>query len=64
MSTTRVHTRARAGPQPGFPLGCVPLPRGTHTRTLIYVTRAAHKGGIKPLCAVLCFLILSLVCDI
>ena len=35
----------------------------THTRTLIYETRAAHKGGIKPLCAALCFLIPSLVCD-
>ena len=35
----------------------------THTRTLIYATRAAHKGGIKPLCAALCFLTPSLVCD-
>ena len=38
--------------------------RMVHTRTLIYAKRAAHKGGIKPLCAALCFLIRSLVCDI
>ena len=45
------------GPGPGR------LPPGTHTRTPIYATRAAHKGGIKPLCAALCCLIPSLVCD-
>ena len=38
-------------------------PPGTHTRTLIYATRAAHNGLIPPLCAVPCFLIPSLVCD-
>ena len=43
--------------------GPVRLPPGTHTRTLIYATRAAHKGLIPPLCAVPCFLIPSLVCD-
>ena len=45
------------GPGPGR------LPPGTHTRTLIYATRAAHNGLIPPLCAVPCFLIPSLVCD-
>ena len=44
--------------------GGAPLPRVTHTRTPIYGTRAAHKGLIPPLCAALCFLIPSLVCDI
>ena len=37
--------------------------RMVHTRTLIYATCAAHKGLILPLCAALCFLIPSLVCD-
>ena len=40
-----------------------PVLRVAHTRTPIYATRAAHKGGIKPLCAALCCLIPSLVCD-
>ena len=55
-------TRARAGPQSRFP-GCAPPPGGTHTRTLIYATRTAHKGLIPPLCAAPCFLIPFLVCD-
>ena len=37
--------------------------RIAHTRTLIYATCAAHKDLILPLCAALCFLIPSLVCD-
>ena len=56
---------ARTGPTPGP--GRRPTsshsPLGTHTRTLIYETPCAHKGGIKPLCAVPCCLIPSLVCD-
>ena len=55
---------AGPGPRPTSPGLCAPPPRGTHTRTPIYATRAAHKGGIKPLCAALCSLIPSLVCDI
>ena len=72
MSTTPSRCRQRAstpgedprqGRAPGrLPLGRAPPP-GTHTRTLIYATRAAHKGLIPPLCAALCFLIPSLVCD-
>ena len=46
-----------------LPLGRTPSARGTHTRTPIYATRAAHKGLIPPLCAAPCFLIPSLVCD-
>ncbi|EFW08759.1 hypothetical protein HMPREF9005_2260, partial [Actinomyces sp. oral taxon 178 str. F0338] len=48
-------------PAPGPGPGPAPL-RVTHTRTLIYATRTAHKGLIPPLCAVLCCLIPSLVC--
>ena len=40
-----------------------PVLRVAHTRTPIYATRAAHKGLIPPLCAALCCLIPSLVCD-
>ena len=45
-----------------LPLGRAPSARGTHTRTPIYATRAAHKGLIPPLCAAPCFLIPFLVC--
>ena len=38
------------------------LPGSAHTRDPIQATPFAHKGGIKPLCAVLCCVILSLVC--
>ena len=55
MSTTRVRARVRGAPQA--------TPWGTHTRTLIYVTPAAHNGLIPPLCAAPCFLIPALVCD-
>ena len=51
----RAGTRTSAGPR-------ADSPRGTHPRTLVYGTRGAHKGGIKPLCAAPCFLIPSLVC--
>ena len=37
-------------------------PRGAHTRAPNKATSFAHKGGIKPLCAVLCCVIPSLVC--
>ena len=40
-----------------------PVLRVAHTRTPIYETCAAHKGLIPPLCAALCCLIPSLVCD-
>ena len=50
-------------PSRPLPLGRAPSARGTHTRTPIYATRAAHKGLIPPLCAAPCFLIPSLVCD-
>ena len=49
-------------PSRPLPLGRAPSARGTHTRTPIYATRAAHKGLIPPLCAAPCFLIPSLVC--
>ena len=52
--------RSALAPGPGP--GRLPPP-GTHTRTLIYATRAAHNGLIPPLCAVPCSLIPSLVCD-
>mgnify|MGYP000924897904 CR=1 FL=1 len=40
-----------------------PLPLwGAHTRGPIQATPFAHKGWIKPLCAVLCCVIPSLVC--
>ena len=38
------------------------LPGSAHTRDPIQATPFAHKGGIKPLCAVLCCVIPSLVC--
>ena len=38
------------------------LPGNAHTRGLNEATPFAHKGGIKPLCAVLCCVIPSLVC--
>ena len=66
MSTTRVRAGGAPAPGPGptsAPPGCAPSPGGTHTRTPIYATRAAHKGVIPPLCAAPCFLIPSLVCD-
>ncbi len=64
MAGPRTGSPQAARPSPGlcaFSPGCVP-PRVTHTRTPIYATRTAHKGGIKPLCAVQCFLVPSLVC--
>ena len=56
-------TRAGASAWSGRPW-VVRSSRATHTRTPIYATRAAHKGGIKSLCAALYSLIPSLVCDI
>ena len=63
----RHDTRGRTAavpPDHRFPLGPTPRPfLVPHTREGIRQHRTAHKGRIKPLCAVPCFLIPSLVCD-
>ena len=46
-----VESGADADSSAGACLRCPPVPSGLHTRAGIRKHGAAHKGGIKPLCA-------------